>query len=73
MTIRKLLHYSIALSDNKACDILIKYIGGTETIQQYLQKLGIRDMKICVTEDEMHQETGNPYLNHTTPSAAVRL
>ena len=73
MPIRKLLYYSIALSDNNACDILIKYIGGTETIQQYLQKLGIRDMNICVTEDEMHQETGNPYLNHTTPSAAVRL
>lgn len=70
--LRKLLEYSIALSDNNACDILIRFLGGTTRIQQYVDRLGIRDMTITATEDDMHR-LDNPYLNTTRPSAAVEL
>lgn len=70
--LRKLLEYSIALSDNNACDILIRFLGGTAMIQQYVDRLGIRDMTITATEDDMHR-LDNPYLNTTRPSAAVEL
>lgn len=70
--LRKLLEYNIALSDNNACDILIRFLGGTAMIQQYVDRLGIRDMTITATEDDMHR-LDNPYLNTTRPSAAVEL
>lgn len=70
--LRKLLEYNIALSDNNACDILIRFLGGTAMIQQYVDRLGIRNMTITATEDDMHR-LDNPYLNTTRPSAAVEL
>lgn len=33
ITIGELLKYSVALSDNNACDILIDYLGGTSALQ----------------------------------------
>lgn len=72
LSIRELLKYTVSLSDNNTCDILIKYLGGVGKIQDYLTTLGIRGMVITATEDDMHKKE-NPYLNHTTPSAAVRL
>lgn len=72
MTIGKLLEYSVALSDNNACDILIEYIGGTDALQKYIRRLGIKQMRITATEDRMHK-SGKPHLNHTRPSSAVRL
>lgn len=72
LSISELLKYTIVLSDNNACDILLQYVGGPETVQHDLRQWGIQDMQIIATEDQMHQ-TGDPYLNHTRPSAAVRL
>ena len=72
ITIGELLKYSVALSDNNACDILIDYLGGTSALQKYVRRQGIKQMKITATEDRMHK-SGDPYLNHTRPSSAVRL
>lgn len=73
MTISELLKYCIALSDNNACDILIKYIGGIEKVQQYLDQLGIKGMEITATEAAMHQGFDCQNLNRTRPSAAAEL
>jgi len=73
MSIKELLRYCISLSDNNACDILIKYLGGTTAIQQYLHQLGIPDITIVATEDLMHQKEENAYLNRIRPSAATDL
>ena len=72
ITIGELLKYSVALSDNNACDILIDYLGGTSALQKYVRRQGIKQMKITATEDRMHK-SGDPYLNHNRPSSAVRL
>ena len=72
ITIGELLKYSVALSDNNACDILIDYLGGTSALQKYVRRQGIKQMKITATKDRMHK-SGDPYLNHTRPSSAVRL
>lgn len=72
MNISELLKYCVSLSDNNACDILIKYLGNPSTIQNYLENKGITGMQIVATEDMMHQ-SNNPYLNLTYPSAGVEL
>lgn len=73
MSIGELLRYSVSQSDNNACDILIKYLGGITQLQDYLDVWGIMDMEIKVTEDQMHRDPECVYSNRTRPSAAVRL
>ena len=60
ITIGELLKYSVALSDNNACDILIDYLGGTSALQKYVRRQGIKQMKITATEDRMHK-SGCPF------------
>ncbi|MFR7606487.1 class A beta-lactamase, subclass A2 [Odoribacter laneus] len=70
---KELLQYSISLSDNNACDILIDSTGGIAAINKYIQKLGIKDFNLSATEDFMHQGIKNAYLNWSTPLEVVRL
>lgn len=72
MSINELLKYSVSISDNNACDILLHYIGGTQVLEDYIKSLGI-DMTIAATEKEMNENTASPYSNHSTPVSAVRL
>ena len=73
LSVAELLRYSVSLSDNNACDILIRYLGGTDRIQNYLDSIGITGISIRMTEDQMHQKPENVYLNQARPSAVISL
>lgn len=73
MSVKDLIKYSVAQSDNNACDILLRYVGGPRAVQGYLDSLGIKDMHIVATEARMHEERQNQYLNWCSPEAAVQL
>lgn len=74
ISLKDLLRYSVSLSDNNACDILIDYAGGIKHINDYIQKLGIRDCHLSKTEADMHRDIENSqYSNWSTPSEVVRL
>lgn len=73
ITLRELMRYSISLSDNNACDILIAYAGGIERIDSYIRRLGIDDFCLSETEDDMHASPEAVYRNWSTPSAMMQL
>lgn len=73
MSIADLIKYSVAKSDNNACDILFKYIGGTTKVDQYIKSIGIENCHIAATEAKMHEQFENQYLNWSSPLSAVRL
>ena len=73
LSLRDLLIYSVAQSDNNACDILLRYAGGPEAVEQYVAGLGVTDVAIKASEEVMNEKTENQYLNWSTPLAAVRL
>lgn len=73
ISLGELIQYSVSQSDNNACDILIEQIGGCANIQQYIDKLGIRDMYILSTEDMMHRKPADQHLNCTRPLSACVL
>lgn len=73
MSVGELLRYSVSESDNNACDILFRYIGGVGIVDKYIRALGITDFKLEVTEEDMHKGFGYQYLNWSTPLAAVRV
>ena len=68
-----LLYYSICLSDNNACDILLSYAGGPKAVEQYIRSLNIKDIYIGVTEDDMHRDPECVYRNCATPAATSLL
>ena len=58
LPLSKLLTYTLQLSDNIACDILFDYIGGVNIVHEYIHSLGIKEVSIATTENEMHQVFG---------------
>jgi beta-lactamase class A len=51
----ELIKYTVAQSDNNGCDILLRLIGGTETVQTFINNKGIKNFVIKVNEEQMHQ------------------
>ena len=73
LSIDSLLAYVTVYSDNNACDILFRLIGGTGFVDRYVHKRGIADMAIVATEHEMHQRWKIQYRNWSSPLAMSRL
>ncbi|WP_430401756.1 class A beta-lactamase, subclass A2 [Fluviicola sp.] len=73
LTVAQLLDYSVSKSDNIACDILFKLVGGTDSVNKYIHQLGINEMEIAATEHEMHADSKVQYTNWSTPMALSRL
>ena len=72
LTLDQLLRYTVSHSDNNGCDLLLKIIGGTEIVQEFINKNGIADFTIQVNEQQM-ATWENLYLNTSTPLAMTQL
>lgn len=72
LTLDKILRYTVSDSDNNGCDILIDLVGGTKAIQDYIDKIDVKDFTIKVNEQQM-STWENCYLNTTTPIAMTDL
>ena len=73
MSLGELIKYTVAESDNNGCDILLRLIGGTETVQKFIDSKGIRNFTIKVDEEQMHKGFEFMYLNATTTNSANQL
>ncbi|MBZ0198383.1 MAG: class A beta-lactamase, subclass A2 [Ignavibacteriaceae bacterium] len=73
LPLSELLNYTVAVSDNNGCDILLRLIGGPAKVNQFVHNLGITDMQIVLTEEEMHKEWQAQYKNWSTPAAMAQL
>jgi beta-lactamase class A len=72
ITLDSLLRYTVSHSDNNGCDILLDLIGGTEPVQKFVHRQGIKNFTIKVNEQQM-RTWENLYLNTTTPLATTAL
>lgn len=73
LSLREVLTYSLAQSDNNACDILFNLIGGPEVADSIMKSMGYDDIVIVSTEDEMHNDVYLCYQNRSTPIGMARL
>ncbi|MCU0372138.1 MAG: class A beta-lactamase, subclass A2 [Ignavibacteria bacterium] len=69
----EILTYTVSLSDNNGCDILFRLLGGPGNVEEYIHGLGINDIAIISTEQEMHADYGLQYKNWCKPMAMVSL
>lgn len=73
ISLGELIRYSVSMSDNNACDILIGFAGGTTCINDFIRKQGIADFNISETEESMHRNPEALYSNWSTPGEVVKL
>ncbi|MBS1519351.1 MAG: class A beta-lactamase, subclass A2 [Bacteroidetes bacterium] len=73
ITLGELLSYMVSQSDNNACDFLLKKLGGTQTVMEYLQSLGIKGINIVASETDMRKAWEVQYTDWCKPAEIVRL
>jgi beta-lactamase class A/beta-lactamase class A VEB len=73
ITLDELLTYTVSESDNNGCDILFRLVGGTNIVDQYVHNLGITNIAIVATEEEMAKDWEVQYRNWSSPAAIGQL
>ncbi len=73
ITLDELLKFTVAQSDNNGCDILFRLMGGPKKVGKYIHSLGIKDISIVATEEEMHKDWSVQYRNFSSPAAMAKL
>lgn len=73
ITIDRLMYFSVAKSDNNACDILIDLVGGIDSVNSYIQSLGTGNVQLSETEETMHADIMRSYNNSSSPQALCIL
>jgi beta-lactamase class A len=73
MMLSKILEYTVCMSDNIGCDVLLRLIGGPKEVETYLRKNGIEDVRIVHNEQVMQSNWINQYDNWTTANCANKM
>ncbi len=73
LPVGELLGYTLMVSDNNACDILFRLIGGTATADSVIKSLGYGEITIANTEEEMNADPRLCQQNCATPLALAGL
>ncbi|WP_407500701.1 CGA/CIA family class A beta-lactamase [Elizabethkingia anophelis] len=69
----EIIEYTVALSDNNGCDLLLRLIGGTEAVQKFMNSKGVKDFQIKYNEEDMHKDWNAQYENYSTANSAVQV
>lgn len=73
LPLSEIMEYSIEQSDNNACDVLFRLIGGPVYADSLMKSLGYTEIHILNTEEEMHADPHLCYANRTTPLQMAAL
>jgi beta-lactamase class A len=73
VSIRELLSYMVSLSDNVACDKLLKVLGGTDAVEAYIHHIGIKNFSIKASEYQMAQAWDVQFTDWVTASELTHL
>jgi beta-lactamase class A len=68
--LKEALQWTVSVSDNNLCDILIRLVGGVKAIDSFINN---SDFIIKNNEEGMHQNWDAQFLNTTTPNFSNQL
>ncbi len=71
--LREIIEYTVALSDNVGCDVLLKLLSGPEYVENIIRSLSIADIAIKHNEESMQGYWTHQYDNWTTPATMNQL
>ncbi len=70
LKLSEVIQYTVSQSDNVGCDVLLRLIGGTKTVDDYFLNNNIKDVSIKFNEEEQQSDWDLQFQNRTTPNAA---
>ena len=73
IALSEFLSYMVSLSDNDACDFMLKKIGGPKAVEEYIQSIGIKGIMVNASEGEMAAAWEVQYTNWCKPTEVVHL
>ena len=73
LSLSEIIDFTVSQSDNNGCDILFRLLGGTEKVEKYIYELGVNDISIKATEEEMHKDWNVQFTNWCKPMAMVQI
>lgn len=73
LPLSEIIDFTVAQSDNNGCDILLRLIGGTTTVQKFMNAKGVKNFQIKFNEEEMHKSWNVQYENYSTTNSIVEV
>ena len=73
LSVNEILRLAVSESDGTASDVLLKLVGGAQSVQSYLAELGVTEVIVANTEKEFGQDRNVQYRNWASPDGAVKL
>lgn len=70
ITLEEALSWMVSHSDNNLTDILLRLIGGPETVQNFINS---KNFIIKNDEEDMHKDWESQFINNITPNEATKL
>lgn len=70
ISLEEAINWMIVYSDNNLTDILLRLLGGTETVEKFIDD---ENFVIKNNEDEMHRDWNSQFINKSTPNSFAQL
>jgi len=70
LPLSKILSYTVSLSDNVGCDVLLRLVGGPNVVEDYFKKNIGHAISIKLNEEQQQGNWELQFQNWTTPQAA---
>ncbi len=70
LPLSKILSYTVSLSDNVGCDVLLRLVGGPNVVEDYFKKNIGHAISIKLNEEQQQGNWDLQFQNWTTPQAA---
>ena len=70
LPLSKILSYTVSLSDNVGCDVLLRLVGGPNVVEDYFKKNIGHAISIKLNEEQQQGDWDLQFQNWTTPQAA---
>jgi len=73
LTLSEVLKPTVSESDNVGCEVLLDLIGGPKMVDDYLKKIGMKDVQVKHNETVMQASWEPQFDNYSSPNSAVEL
>lgn len=73
MSIAEIMEYAVSQSDNNGCDILLRLIGGTAQVENFLKQNQLNNISVKTTEEQAQKDWSLQFKNWSTAAALTHL
>jgi beta-lactamase class A len=73
LSLAEILKPTVSESDNVGCEVLLDLIGGPKVVDDYLKKIGMKDVQVKYNETVMQASWKPQFENYSSPNSAIEL